>query len=78
MKSNKKLLRGVQGEKKEAEASKPVLYTNYYALYDFQHFAAFTTDSIHSKKPSGGPKGLIGSPCHGAIRCRSSTCLGPG
>jgi hypothetical protein len=30
-----------------------------------RHFDAFAADSVHLKKPSGGPKGLIGPPCHG-------------
>jgi hypothetical protein len=33
--------------------------------YDYRRFAAFSADSVHLKKPSGGPKGLIGPPCHG-------------
>jgi hypothetical protein len=33
---------------------------------DFQKFDAFTAGSVHLKGPSGGPKGLIGPPCHGA------------
>ena len=39
--------------------------------------AAFSTDSIHLKKPSGGPKGLIGPPCHGAMRNFHSLLLKP-
>jgi hypothetical protein len=42
------------------------LYENSNALYDDQHFDGFSADPIHLKKPSGGPKGLIGPPCHGA------------
>jgi hypothetical protein len=40
---------------------------NSNALYDFKQFTAFFSDSVQSKKPSGGPKGLIGPPCHGAL-----------
>jgi hypothetical protein len=36
---------------------------NYITFYTLDTFPAF---SIHLKKPSGGPKGLIGPPCHGA------------
>jgi hypothetical protein len=47
------------------KASIPFLYTNSNELYDFQHFTAFPAVSVQLKKPSGGPKGLIGPPCHG-------------
>ena len=65
-------VRRVEGEKVRSskrilKASKPFLHENSNALYDNRHFAAFPVDSIHSKKPSGGPKGLIGPPCHGAL-----------
>jgi hypothetical protein len=48
------------------KASKPFLHANFNALYNRRHFAAFTADSVLLKKPSVGPKGLIGPPCHGA------------
>jgi hypothetical protein len=48
------------------KVSKPIFHANSNALYDFRHFAASTAESVHLKKPSGGPKGLIGPPCHGA------------
>jgi hypothetical protein len=48
------------------KASKLFLHANSNALYNYRHFAAFSVDSVHLKKPSGGPKGLIGPPCHGA------------
>ena len=48
------------------KASKPFLHKNSTALYDYRHFTAFSADSVQLKKPSVGPKGLIGSPCHGA------------
>ena len=59
--------RRVEGKKlRRLKASKPFLHANPDALYDYRHFAAFSDDSVQSKKPSGGPKGLIGPPCHGA------------
>jgi hypothetical protein len=48
------------------KASKPFMYANSKVLYDYRHFAAFSADLVHLKKPSGGPKGLIGPPCHWA------------
>jgi hypothetical protein len=41
------------------------LYTNSRELYNIRHFDIFAAGSVHLKKPSGGPKGLIGSPCQG-------------
>ena len=49
------------------KASKPILQENSNAVDDSQHFSAISTGSVHSKKPSGGPEGLIGPPCHGVI-----------
>jgi len=49
------------------KASKPVLQEHSNVLDDSRHFAAFSTGSVHSKKSSGGPEGLIGPPCHGVI-----------
>jgi hypothetical protein len=57
----------VRSIKMRLKASKPLLQENSNALYDHQHFDAFSADSVQSKKPSGGPKGLIGPPCHGAL-----------
>ena len=48
------------------KASKPIMHSNSDALYDYMHIATFSADLIHLKKPSCGPKGLIGPPCHGA------------
>jgi hypothetical protein len=48
------------------KASIPIAQTNSYELHQTQHFRAFAAGSVHLKKPSGGPKGLIGPPCHGA------------
>jgi len=52
--------------KRRLKASIPFLYTNSNELYNIRHFAALSAVVIHLKKPSGGPKGLIGPPCHGA------------
>jgi hypothetical protein len=51
--------------KRRMKASIPFLYANFYKLYDMRYLTTFPTDSAHLKKPSGGPKGLIGPPCHG-------------
>jgi activator of 2-hydroxyglutaryl-CoA dehydratase/predicted nucleotide-binding protein (sugar kinase/HSP70/actin superfamily) len=64
-------VRKVEGEKlrsskRRLKASKHSLNTNSNALYGFRQPEALSSDSIQSKKPSGGPKGLIGPPCHGA------------
>jgi hypothetical protein len=51
--------------KRRLKASIPYVQRNSNAIHDFLHFAAFTAGLVHLKKPSGGPKGLIGPPCHG-------------
>jgi hypothetical protein len=51
--------------KRRLKASIPFLYTNSNELSDIRYFDAFAAGSIHLKKPSVGPKGLIGPPCHG-------------
>jgi hypothetical protein len=56
----------VRSSKKRLKASKPCDKANFNELFNIPHFVAFSADSIHLKKPSGGPKGLIGPPCHGA------------
>jgi hypothetical protein len=38
------------------------LHANSNELYNIRHLDAFTDGSVHLKKPSGGPKGLIGPP----------------
>ena len=53
-------------ELRRLKASKPLLYANSNEGYNIRYFDAFSADSVHLKKPSGGPKGLIGPPCHGA------------
>jgi hypothetical protein len=39
---------------------------NQKLLYNIRHFDAVAADTVHLKKPSVGPKDLIGPPCHGA------------
>ena len=61
----------VEGEKarrltRRLKASIPGLRTTFFESHNIRHFAAFSDDSVQSKKPSVGPKGLIGPPCHGA------------
>ena len=50
----------------ELKASIPRVQATFHQLHDIRNFVAFTANSVHLKKPSGGPKGLIGPPCHGA------------
>ncbi|MGD2090444.1 MAG: NHL repeat-containing protein, partial [Candidatus Aminicenantes bacterium] len=47
------------------KASKPFVSANSHELHNNRHFEEFAADTIQSKKPSVGPKGLIGPPCHG-------------
>jgi hypothetical protein len=70
-----KLLWGGPGEKERSledkkvrrlKASMPDVQTTFYQIHNILHFAAFAAGSVLLKKPSGGPKGLIGPPCHGA------------
>jgi Asp-tRNA(Asn)/Glu-tRNA(Gln) amidotransferase A subunit family amidase len=56
----------VRSSKMRLKASKPGVSTNSHELSSNRHFDEFAADSIHLKKPSVGPKGLIGPPCHGA------------
>jgi excinuclease UvrABC ATPase subunit len=56
----------VRSSKMRLKASKPDLSANSHESYNNRHFDAFPADSVHLKKPSVGPKGLIGPPCHGA------------
>ena len=60
------------------KASKPYIPANFHELSDVRHFDAFAAGTVHVKKPSVGPKGLIGPPCHGAPgrRRQSVTDLG--
>jgi hypothetical protein len=57
----------VVSELRRLKASIAVLKGNSKALYYIRHFTTFPADSVHLKKPSVGPKGLIGPPCHGAL-----------
>jgi len=50
----------------ELKASIPSLQEIFQQSHDIRHLAAFAADMVHLKKPSGGPKGLIGPPCRGA------------
>lgn len=50
------------------KASIPGVYTTSYRLNNIRNFVAFTAASVQLKKPSGGPKGLIGPTYHVAIR----------
>jgi hypothetical protein len=52
--------------KRRLKASIPGEHNDSNSLYDILYSVAFTAVSIHLKKPSGGPKDLIGPPCHGA------------
>jgi Flp pilus assembly protein TadD len=54
-------------ELRRLKASKPGVQTTFFKSHNIRHFDAFTAKSVQSKKPSGGPKGLIGPPCHGAL-----------
>ena len=49
------------------KASIPLLFTNSNTLYNIRHLDAFAVGPAHLKKPSVGPKGLIGPPCHGGL-----------
>jgi len=48
------------------KVSIPGLHGNSNALYVYRHFDTIPVGTFHLKKPSGGPEGLIGPPCHGA------------
>jgi acyl-CoA synthetase (AMP-forming)/AMP-acid ligase II len=72
---NEKTVSQWVNEKKGLKASKPFLHENSNTLYDHQHFDAFSAESVQLKKPSGGPKGLIGPPCHGALVAEGNTAF---
>jgi hypothetical protein len=60
-------LRRLEDKKlRRLKASKPCASANSHELYNNRYFDTLSADTVHSKKPSVGPKGLIGSPCHGA------------
>jgi acyl-CoA synthetase (AMP-forming)/AMP-acid ligase II len=89
---NEKLLQGrlkneggkgrrVEGEKIRTskvrlKASIPCVPANSYELYNIRDSDAFAAGTVHLKKPSVGPKGLIGPPCHGAFMLYSSGTTG--
>ena len=50
---------------RRSKASIPGMQATYHLLHNIRHFDAFSSGAIHLKKPSVGPKGLIGPPCHG-------------
>ena len=56
----------MRSSKMRLKASKPCMPANSHELYSIRHFYAFAVGTVHLKKPSVGPKGLIGPPCHGA------------
>jgi hypothetical protein len=56
----------IRSSKRRLKASKPCVPANSHELYKIRHFDAFAASTVHLKKPSVGPKGLIGPPCHGA------------
>jgi hypothetical protein len=53
-------------ELRRLKASIPGVQTAFFKSHHIGHFDEFTAISVHLKKHSGGPKGLIGPPCHGA------------
>ena len=57
---------GMVSELRRLKASIPCVQANSNKLSNIGHFGAFAAGVIHFKKPSVGPKGLIGPPCHGA------------
>ena len=57
----------LRSPKMRLKASKPCVSANSHELSGNRHFDAFAADTIHLKKPSVGPKGLMGPPCHGAL-----------
>jgi hypothetical protein len=63
----RKKLRRLEGKKlRRLKASIHLSYANSHELSSIRHINSFSAALIHLKKPSGGPKGLIGPPCHGA------------
>jgi hypothetical protein len=56
----------VRSSKMRLKASKPCMPANSHELSNNRLFDAFAVGTVHLKKSSVGPKGLIGPPCHGA------------
>jgi hypothetical protein len=53
--------------KRRLKASIPGVQATFHQLHYIRYFDTFAAGAVHLKKPSGGPKGLIGPPCHGVI-----------
>jgi hypothetical protein len=56
---------GMLSELRRLKGSIPGVQATFHQSHDIQKFDAFAVDSVHLKKPSGGPGGFIGPPCHG-------------
>jgi len=52
------------------KASIPGVQANFHQLHGIRYFDVFAAGSVHLKKLSGGPKGLMGPPCHGVAFIR--------
>jgi len=48
--------------KRRLKASIPGVQATFHQSHDIRHFNALAAGLIHLKKPSVGPKGLIGPP----------------
>jgi hypothetical protein len=51
--------------KRRLKASIPGVQKNFHQSHDIRNFDAFVAGSVQLKKPSGGPRGLRGSPRRG-------------
>jgi hypothetical protein len=51
--------------KRRLKASKPRLKATFDVFHNNHYFVSPSNVSVQVKKPSGGPKGPIGPPCHG-------------
>jgi hypothetical protein len=54
--------------KEKIEGFDTQLIELFSIYYNIRHYEAFPTGLVHLKKPSVGPKGLIGPPCHGVAK----------
>jgi hypothetical protein len=54
--------------KRRLKASIPNMQTTFLQLHNIRHFDVFTAVLVQLKKPSGGPKGLLGWGCHPPFR----------
>jgi hypothetical protein len=69
IKGEGEVMKGRRVERKffsRLKASIPCVPTNSHELYNIRHFDVVAAGTVHLKKSSVGPKGLIGPPCHGA------------